>query len=129
MILVDTPVWVQALRVAGSREHRELDHLLASGDVAVVGPVIAEVIQGARDVGQMDRLRRTMGALPYVADTKETWMAAAALSFRLRQSGQTIGVVDALIAALALEGGHSVYTRDTHFERIPGLALHEAAVE
>ena len=44
----------------------------------------------------------------------------------LDSTGQRIPVTDALIAAIALEGQHEVFTRDErHFERIPGLRLYQ----
>ena len=126
MIIVDTSVWVQAFRINASPEHREVVRLLAQGEVSMVGAVLAEVLQGVRSQQEFERLRERVAALPYLDETKETWTRVAALSYQMRQSGQPVGTVDLLIAALALEHGCTLYTLDDHFQRIPGLALHQA---
>ena len=40
--------------------------------------------------------------------------------------GRLTPLTDLLIAALALEGEHQVFTLDDHFQRVPGLRLYEA---
>ena len=126
MLIVDSSVWIQAFRVDASFEGREVDRLLARGDVGMVGVVLAEVLQGARSAQEFESLRIRFMAIPYLEETQETWVRVGNLSYQLRQRGQAIGIVDLLIAALALEHGCAVYTLDEHFQRIPGLELHEA---
>ncbi|MBI4337181.1 MAG: PIN domain-containing protein [Chloroflexi bacterium] len=127
MVIVDTSVWVQFLRVKGSLEHLELDRLLVRGQAAVVGVVLAEVLQGARSQQEFEGLRQRLWAVPYVGETRETWVHVGSLSYQLRQQGLALAPVDLLIAALALEHGHEVYTLDEHFQRVPGVKLHQPA--
>ena len=125
MVIVDTSVWVHFFRSRGSPEHREVDRLLTREEVVMVGPIMAEILQGARSIEEFDQLRIRLAALPYVEATLETWSRSGALSYQLRQQGNTIGLVDLLISALALEHGHRIYSRDEHFERVPELELYE----
>ncbi|MBI4201219.1 MAG: PIN domain-containing protein [Chloroflexi bacterium] len=125
MVIVDTSVWVQFLRVKGSVEHLELDRLLAEGDAVMVGGVLAEILQGARSQQEFDGLNERLSALPYLEATQETWVRVGALSYQLRQRGVMVALGDLLIAALALEHDHQVYTLDEHFQRVPGLRLYE----
>ena len=127
MVIVDTSVWVQFLRSLGSVEHLELDRLLAQGEVVMVGAVLAEVLQGTRSQGELEGLHERLTALPYLGETQETWATVGELSYQLRQRGEAVALLDLLIAALALERGHEVYTSDEHFQRVPGLRLHEAS--
>ncbi len=90
----------------------------------MVGVVLAELLQGARSREEFEELLATLGALPYVAEGPRTWMNVGDLSYGLRRRGLTVGIVDALIATLAIEHGHQVYTLDEHFQRIPGVKLH-----
>lgn len=46
----------------------------------------------------------------------------AALHHALRTKGRSIPTNDLWIAAIAVEHGLVVYTRDAHFESVPGLA-------
>lgn len=126
MVIADTSVWVQFLRARGSAEHLELDRLLARGEVLMVGAVLAEVLQGARSQPEFESLRERLAALPYVEATQGIWASVGALSYQLRQQGVMVALVDLLIASLAMEHGHQVYTLDDHFQRIPGLRLHQA---
>ena len=126
MIVADTSVWVEFFRARGSREQLELDRLLVQDQVATVGPVIAELLQGARNSQEFERIRDHLVPLPYERETIDTWITVGSLSFQLRRAGVTLGMMDLLIAALALEANHEVYTLDEHFQRVPGLRLHQA---
>ena len=126
MVIVDTSVWIQAFTERTSDERRELDGLLNQNHVVMVGPVLAEILQGARSLEEFDRLLVRWSALPYAAATRETWNQSGALSYQLRQQGYTVGLVDLLISALALEHDHQIYTLDDHFQRVPGLSLYSS---
>ena len=123
-VVVDTSQWIQYFRMAGSSEAAEVRRLLTAGDVVMVGIVYAEVLRGARDEMQFNMLKGQLGALPFAEVTKETWRRAGCLLADLKWQGLTISLADAVIAALALQHGFSVFTRDEHFRRVPGLALH-----
>ena len=53
--------------------------------------------------------------------TDETATAYAALRVALRRSGRPIPANDAWIAALALQHGLAVLSRDEHFDSVPNL--------
>jgi len=62
--------------------------------------------------------------LPYfdvLPVTDETALAYAALRVALRRSGRPIPANDAWIAALALQHGLPVLSRDRHFDGVPGI--------
>ena len=123
-VIVDTSVWVPFFRSRGSPEHLVVDRLLERREATLVGAVLAEVLQGARSPQEFEQLSEHLIGLPYAAETRETWATVGALSYQLRQRGVTLGLVDLLIAALALEHDCEVYTLDEHFRRIPGVKLH-----
>ena len=123
-VVVDTSQWVQYFRVAASAEAAEVRRLLALGEVVMVGVVCAELLRGARDETQFRALDEQLDALPFLEMTIATWRDTGRILSDLERRGLTIPLPDAAIAALALEHGHRVYTRDDHFQRIPGLELH-----
>jgi len=123
-VIVDTSVWIQFFRVAGSREHLTVAELVRHREVAMVGVVLAELLQGARSQQELEELTRWLTALPYLAETQQTWARVGRLSFLLRQRGAGVPMLDLVIAALALEHGCQVYTRDEHFQRVPGVKLY-----
>jgi predicted nucleic acid-binding protein len=65
-----------------------------------------------------------LDAVPYLEANKDTWSAAGGLSAYLRRRGNTTPLSDLTIAALALEGGHEVFSLNGHFARVPELELY-----
>lgn len=125
MVIIDTSVWVPALGPQQSPEKAEVARLVLSQEAATVGIILAEVLRGARSEDDFTELADQLQAAVLLDDDVESWLLAARLLFDLRRQGQTIPLPDAVIAAHALRGGHEVYTTDAHFERVPGLQLHQ----
>ena len=122
MIVVDTSVWVAALRSAHSQEAKVLDALLDADDVLLPIPVRVELLSGASK-GDRPRLRRGLSALPLLYPTDDTWTLVDEWSERAASAGQRFGVGDALIAALATEAGALVWSLDRDFARMHRLKL------
>ncbi len=68
--------------------------------------------------GWLDAHLRSFDVL---AVTEETAIAYAALRAILRKNGTPIPANDAWIAALAIEHGLPVLSRDGHFDAVPGI--------
>ena len=90
----------------------------------MTGVVLSEVLRGVQSDREYSLLAGLMGELPYVEATKETWMSCGNIARQLRADGITVHIADTLIATLAMEGGHEVYTQDSDFDRIPGVRLY-----
>ena len=122
MILVDTSVWVAALRDGISHEARVLRALLDADEVALPVPVRIEILAGAskRD---LPRLRRVLSALPLVYPGEETWQLIDAWLDRAARAGQRFGFGDLLIGALASESGGLVWSLDADFTRMQRTGL------
>lgn len=101
-----------------------MDSLLVSGEIAVVGLVVAEVLQGARSPDEFDSLREYMRGLRFLDDDKDTWVMTGQLANGLRNRGRTIHLSDVTIAVVAMQHDEPVLTTDRHFEFVPGLRLH-----
>lgn len=125
MVIVDTSVWLQFLKVGDPQVRNEMNVLRAKGEITVVGVVLAEILQGARSQQELEQLANWLTPLPYLAETQETWAWVGSLSFQLRQRGAALPMMDLLIASLAIEHNCEVYTLDEHFQRVPGLRLHQ----
>jgi predicted nucleic acid-binding protein len=122
MIVVDTSVWVAALRHGTGAEARVLSALLDADEVAVPVPVRVEILAGAskRDI---PRLRRVLSALPLVFPGEETWHVIDAWIDRAARAGQRFGFGDLLIGALASETGALVWSLDADFDRMSRAGL------
>ena len=122
MIVVDTSVWVAALRTSRSLEGRTLVALLDADEVGLAVPVRLEVLSGA---SQRDRpaLRRALSALPVLYPTDATWTLMDGWVDRTGNAGERLGIGDLLIGALASESGALVWSLDSDFARMERLGL------
>lgn len=125
MILVDTSAWVELDRATGSAADLRLQDLIATnGPVATTEPIVMEVLAGARsgqrwhDLGRLLRRFRLLRLEP-VADFE----SAARLYRSCRATGVTPrGLLDCMIAAVALRSGATVLAHDVDFARMAFVA-------
>ncbi len=119
MILVDSSVWVDFLR--GSGRGGLLARLLDEGaGVACSEPVLMEVLAGARTADEYARLRAMLTGVSWIpVDPAADFEAAASIYAMSRAVGVTPrGLVDCLIAAIALRADADVLSSDVDFERL-----------
>ena len=122
MIVVDTSVWVAALRDGKCQEARVLAALLDADEVTLPVAVRIEILAGSskRD---LPVLRRTLSALPVVYPGEETWTLIDAWIDGAVPKGQRFGLGDLLIGALATEMGALVWSLDSDFARMSSAGL------
>ena len=125
MIVVDSNVWIDYLCRTDSDAGRRLDLFLERGEVLLPGIVLAEILQGVTGEEDHERLTEALEAATYVEATRSAWIRAGRLSRELRIAGQSTPLTDLIIAAIALEGGHQLFTFDPDFKRIPDLNLYD----
>jgi predicted nucleic acid-binding protein len=121
VILVDSSAWIEFLRATGSSAHRRLrsalehDDALASTDV-----IVMEILAGARDDDDRDRLRRLLYSVEFLAvDGPVDYEQAAELYRACRVGGETPRkLTDCLIAAVAIRNGAALLCEDADFDAI-----------
>jgi predicted nucleic acid-binding protein len=129
VILVDTSAWVEFDRATASAVDTRLTELIATtDDVAVSEPIIMEVLAGARDDRRERDLRRLMDRCTLLRCDAAVDLHGAARIYRTcRRSGVTPrGMVDCMIAAVAVRSGASLLTADSdlgHVARVMGIEL------
>ena len=118
MILVDSSVWIDFLSSSPGRAGAELRRMIAEAEpFAVTGVIVAEVLQGlTRDVSQIEHYLSLWDMLE--PRGFPTYREAAAIFRIARAKGITLTTLDALIAAIALEHGATVFTLNKDFARI-----------
>ncbi|MDH3404785.1 MAG: PIN domain-containing protein [Acidobacteriota bacterium] len=124
MILVDSSVWVAALRAAESPEAAGLRRLLDDDAVALAMPVRVELLAGA-SAADLRRLRPLFSALPLWIPGESTWWLADSWLETAARAGERFGMADLLIAAIAAERESPVWSLVRDFERLEGLGLVE----
>ena len=124
-VLVDSSVLIRAQRQPNSETSRQLAALLASGEVAVNGPVIMEYIRGARSQAELGFLTERVLALDFLEMGQAVWVIAGQLGNRLMRAGESVHNVDLSIAATAISYGVPLFTLDRGFDSIPELVLYQ----
>lgn len=118
-VLIDTSLWIEALRRTGSATARKaVAQAVEPGMALVNGLILTELLKGARDDGEYRRLERLLDATTSLPVDSSTWSRAARLGFDLRRAGVSVPTVDLAIAACALETGVPLLHADAHFELI-----------
>ena len=125
--LVDTSAWVAFLR-GDSVAVRRIDPLLADGRVAVTGPIIAEIVSGARTREAFDLLKRLLHSLDRLPEPASLWDRISEHRFSLARQGYQASLIDLAIAVAALDAGHTLLTRDLDFRRIQTVVPAEVAI-
>ena len=123
MIVVDTSVWVAALR-ADREEARALRTLLDADEVLLPVPVKIELLSGTSNRHRA-ALRSALSALPLAYPTDDTWRLMESWTDRAVRRGTAFGVGDLLIAAITHEAGALVWSLDEAFKRMERLRLVE----
>jgi predicted nucleic acid-binding protein len=123
-LLVDTSVWSLALRRDAPPdvpEVRALRDALAGGELVVTtGVILQELLQGVVPERARTQIIEMFAALGYLTPSREDHVAAAGVRNTLRSSGVQVGTIDALIAHLAIAGGHTLLTTDNDFQAASG---------
>ncbi len=118
MILVDTSAWVEFDRATGSPTDERLTALVADGaDVASTEPVLMEVLAGTTSVGAARQLRRLLTSFQWISVEPTADFEGAAKIYRdCRAEGVTPrGLIDCMVASIALRSGASILAADRDF--------------
>ncbi|MFQ5899818.1 MAG: PIN domain nuclease [Candidatus Methylomirabilia bacterium] len=121
-IVIDSSVWIEYYRPAGSPALREAVRGILSKDLAVTtGLIVVEVLQGAKTDADYALLKQDFSALPWLDLSVRAVMEAARLGFDLSRRGTPVPATDLLIAAVALAHDCELWHLDAHFDRISSL--------
>jgi predicted nucleic acid-binding protein len=122
VIVVDTSVWIDAVRDPASPLARVLDGLIDADVACLALPVRLELLSG---LGRRDRdtLRRGFAGIPLVVPTDATWHLVERWIESAADAGQRFAIVDLLIAALANELTGLVWSLDRDFQRMAALGF------
>lgn len=128
MFVADSSVWIDLYAARWGRESSLLREACdRSGDVALCGPVLQEVLQGFPEEAVFQREWRRLTNFTVFEATRWTFVKAASLFRLLRRKGVKVNSFDTTIAAICFEQGLPLLTRDRKdFEpmaRYAGLKL------
>ena len=123
-VLLDTSVWIDALRGKTPHIVTATHRLLNDDRVLTCGPVIFEIKRGLRPP-ERKKIMPLFDALIRLSFEETAWDAAGDLDVSLRKKGITIPPMDVIIAQVCLHHKVSLFTLDEHFRSVPRLKIFE----
>ena len=119
LFLIDTSVWLLALKKDGISEVRaRVDHLLKEDRIVTTGIVKMEILGGTRTSKEFQRLKSRLDVFYSVEADSHLWDEACDLTFNLRRKGVTVPYTDILVAASAMKIKAVVVHADAHYDLI-----------
>ena len=119
LFLVDTSVWVMALRKDFQPAAKDrMEYLLIENRVAICGIIRLEILGGTRAEKEFYTLKSRLDSLHHL---ETIWNDACELAFTLRRKGVIVPYTDILIASSALSAGATLLHFDRHFDLIAGI--------
>ena len=123
-VLLDTSVWIDALRGKTPEIVTVTRALLNNDRILTCGPVIFEIKRGLR-TQERKKIMPMFVALIRLPLEENIWDKAGDLDASLRKKGITIPPMDVLIAQVCLHHKVFLFTLDEHFHSVPGLKMFE----
>ena len=91
----------------------------------ICAPVASEVLLGAYYLGgaYLERTRALVDSLPLLPFDRLAYHEVGRLGSELVRRGTPLGQSDLFVAAISLLNGERLVTRDSAFDRVPGLSI------
>lgn len=103
-------MWIEFLR-ARPPYLPILRHHLEVGNVITVDCIFGELLQGARNQKEADRLLAYFHALPRL-EQNGIWLEAGLLSYSAKALNRGVGLIDLAIVAAGRRAGAKIWSRD-----------------
>lgn len=128
LVLVDSCMWIHALRLNGDRDIKlGINGLLQEYMALLCGPVELEVMGGASKA-ERKMIKKYFDIMPYRKSDHTIWREAVETSWIIRDQGLSVPWNDAIIATIAKKFSYRVYSEDKHFKMIAeilGIRLYQ----
>jgi predicted nucleic acid-binding protein len=111
MILVDANVVIGYIK----KPDPKILGLFQTHHAAVCGITRAEVLHGARNPADRQRLIQELNVFAQIPIPDSLWDAIGGALAALRAAGVTVPFPDTVLACVAIEHGIELWTRDQHF--------------
>lgn len=131
-ILVDTSSWINFFCRREIKQAEVIEGLLESGTIAINGLILAELLQGVQRDEERNSLEKRLRPIRTLPIRDDDFLRAGHLSALLRKRGETVNLVDILIAQTAIAQDLPLLHYDRDFNRIAqrsSLKCHKASLK
>jgi len=118
-VLIDTSAWIDFFRETGGAVGDLVAELIRLDRVYLTGPVMAELLHGAKGKREATQLDAVFTTIPILDVSREDWITTGTTLHTLRKKGLSIPLTDVLIASVAQQHKMAVLTLDKHFQHLP----------
>jgi predicted nucleic acid-binding protein len=118
-ILVDTPIWSNALRSKNKEYQTEINalaSLIRDQRALIIGPIRQEILSGYSDIRKFRIVREKLSNFVNSPILDTDYELAAEFSNKCRKKGIQGSHIDFLICAVADRIGIPIFTNDRDFE-------------
>lgn len=117
MVIVDTSVWIDALRGTATPQTICLRQTIGTQEIGLTSLILCEVLQGVRSNREFREFSEDLLRFPVFDSGSVELAIAAAKNYRiLRDRGITIRkTIDCVIATFCIVSGHQLLHRDRDF--------------
>lgn len=115
-VIIDTCMWVPFFNRPHSAEKKAIDGLLDDDNGILIGPIIAEILQGIPRESQADYVASLLRGVRCIDIIWDDWAEAARLGRRLAATGHQLPLSDLVVASVSSRIDAEVYTSDPHFD-------------
>lgn len=121
MVLVDSSVWIEALRRDGRLDIKlAVEGLLEADEALICAPIRFKVLAGARPEDR-EQIARHLSLVPDRPCVDEDWNRSTCLAWKCRDAGVAVPPEHVFVASIALHDGIRIFATDEVFHRISTL--------
>jgi predicted nucleic acid-binding protein len=112
---VDSSVWIPYFREGQSTHGDLLDALIEDNRVHINGIVLTELLIGARNPAEIDRLSSALAGLKLIPGDRASFESAGRNGYALRKKGVSVPLSDVIIATDCIYHNLVLIDADKHY--------------
>ncbi|MCB9481601.1 MAG: PIN domain-containing protein [Desulfobacteraceae bacterium] len=112
MILIDTNIIIDFWK----KPSNVYEQVFLNNEIYLCGVVKAELLYGARDLYEFEKIKKALGDLTYIQTTENAWSYLGEILFNLKKNGLTIPFQDALLISISITHNLPIWTKDKHIK-------------
>ncbi len=117
-VLIDTSAWIDFFRSGSGLAGNVVADLIQFDKAYLTGPVMAELLHGARGKKEISKLKFIFTTIPCLDINQDDWQMTGNTLRQLREKGLSIPLTDVLIATVSIRNNMPVLTLDKHFQHL-----------